>query len=283
MKKFGKIISGILASLSMHGVAPSIPVLSSGNVAYAANKSDVYDKWQEILRKVSDQKGYDSSKLIDDNGDKIYIHCKNGNKVKVSKRDFLMIQEQFGKPFEQLLLDSGAVRNSAAVPVAKVNYAAAPAGYLTVLKRFDNTRIDSIFPANTGWANKGLVTISNLAELMLSEYEGCTSKKKEEGKARLSKALSNSEYSYYENNIKSYDFGALADAICDYAEKLESWCEKLRKLKDDGVPLEISIVNSGVLDNWSYNTGWGKGVFGRQWGYACVRNVVISVLNLFVG
>ena len=106
MKKFGKIMSGILASLSMHGVAPSIPVLS-GSVASAsavANKSDVYDKWQEILRKVSDQKGYDSSKLIDDNGDKIYIHCKNGNKVKVSKRDFLMIQEQFGKPFEQLLL-----------------------------------------------------------------------------------------------------------------------------------------------------------------------------------
>ena len=283
MKKFGKIMSGILAGLSMHGVAPSVPFLSSGNVACAAPSSSAYDKLQEILRKVSDQKGYDRDKGIEDSGDRVYIHCKNGNKVKVSNEDFASIRSYFKTSFRELLESYDYEKKAFAKDVRGGNSAPAAAGYLKVLRKFDNTRIDSIFPANTGWANKGLVTISNLAELMLSECEGCTSKKKEEGKARLSKALSNSEYSYYENNIKSYDFGALADAICDYAERLENWCEKLRQLKDEGVPLDKPIVNSGVLDNWSYNTGWGKGVFGRQWGYACVRNVVISVLNLFVG
>ena len=166
MKKFGKIISGILASLSMHGVAPSIPVLS-GSVASAsavANKSGVSDKFRDICRKVSDQKGYDSDGGIEDAGDRVYICCKNGNKVKVSKEDFASIQRYFHMSFGDLL-ESYDYEKGIIVKDARRGYAAAPAGYLTVLKRFDNTRIDSFLPGlPTGWRNQGLITVENLAE-----------------------------------------------------------------------------------------------------------------------
>ena len=95
----------------------------------------------------------------------------------------------------------------------------------------------------------------------------------------MKKGLGDSTFEFYRGNFYGfYDFEAILAGLCSYAKEMENWCEKLRKLKEEEVPL---AVNLHLLDDWSYGTGWGSGFF-KQWGYTCVRSVVISVLNLFV-
>lgn len=229
-----------------------------------------------LVDNVKGKGGFDGSQMITSSADggALFIPCRNGV-VTVDWNTAQNIMGNYGKRIEVIL------NELAAAPSVKAS---------GVLKKFDNNHINDSSVGLMPLMPKGyrnMTTVTEVAEFILkksksiieSQDQKQVSKDKKKALKLMKSALGDSVFNYYQGNCDpDYDFGAICCKLYDFANELENYCEKLRKLvEEDEIPLAI---DTKPLSDWHYGKGFASTLF-RRWGFTCVNNLVVSVLKLF--